>query len=63
MNKVKRSGPKWLPCGTPDVIRKIQDKEFLKRLVVSCHSDSLKSNLEDQQGNLKDQVFLLEGND
>jgi len=34
------------------------------QLVVSCHSDSLNSNLEeDQQGNLKYQVFLLEGND
>jgi len=29
----------------------------------SGNSDSLKSNLEDQQGNLKDQVSLLGGND
>jgi len=30
MNKVKRSGPRWLPCGTLDVTRRIQDIIIIK---------------------------------
>lgn len=26
INKIKRSGPRWLPCGIPDVTRSIQEK-------------------------------------
>jgi len=33
MNTVKSSGPRVLPCGTPDVTRRIQDKEFKEDLL------------------------------
>jgi len=49
VNKVKRSGPRWLPCGTLDVTRRIQDRKFLKR--TCCFLPFLVL------------VFLIEGND